>query len=273
MFSFKWAGFSLAEVWAWEWSVLSGSGKARRVSGEPAAVFVKPSYIGSRIRAQVSLANGQILTKTSFPVITAKTYSDQINLDHLRDLSATLADQTAELAGLLKDIRQERKKLRAENDVDAKLELSVKLSHEIESKRTQLLRERAELEKRTKYFEQTLKKQRDFLVQKEADVLQEWRAFQERTDLVARMNKVDEMIESVENAWDILDKANHLKLKLSLEARDQVLEIIKKESDQARKQNLRKSDGTRGTGLPCAFCNSANSQFFSWAAVCPDHSK
>ena len=283
-FIFEPVDFEPEDILHWQWSLESikkGDSTWLSIPGKKFSILVLNEYRHKRLKAVVTLRGNRKLSGISFPVLTPEEYSREISLEKLSTYSEVLSRKIVEFRSVLDRLVNERRKYKEEQQIASKLQ-------RLEEVQQQVTKEKLKLEQQKKSLEM-----RELKIQREAAALRKFADEQKKEldskilefakerdalladhDLQAKLGEVVALARDVEDAWDVLDKANHLRVKLSPQSRNQILQIVQEETKIAREKRSLELAGAQPQSTRCAIHGGGQvTGAFTWGSICADCSK
>ena len=275
--------FRAEDISHWAWFVETTKGNKITwggISGQKLSIKVEEKFHHKRLRATVTLHGGVKVSKTTFPVLRPEEFSREIDLNGLARFSSALDAQLGIYQDLLGRVKSERDALRLEKNIDNDIAERKMLIEQIRMEKTELLaierKLEAEKQRHRDAFDQ-LKKQLDAertsLEERSRELDLREHRLKEDHDLQAKLTAASKLSQEVDEAWDLLDKANHLKVKLTPSSREAILSIVRSETEAAR-EILKRRFAQRSSSSRCQIHGGGGaSTAFDWGQICPDCSK
>jgi len=284
MFVMNPVGFSENEITNWLWYVENPRSRTNTwsfVSNKRLALEIRPEWKHRRIRVRVDLDDGTSLTRNSLQVLGAREFLSLGELQALRELDTKLRKS---IQAYRSQVNELRTRIREQRELEGSADRLVE-ARKLEEQNKRIAHELTELSEELKGREQEIElieieKVRSFELKEEKlnkeksafEVMR--RSFLQDQDLQSKLRAAEALLADVENAWDVFDKANHLKLKLSPISREQILELISRETDRARIERMRLLDSRSSQHSRCAIHGGGGAaSAFHWGNICPDCSK
>ena len=282
-------GAELGEVLSWRWMVEEGKGDKtlwKGVKGNASGLKIQATYLHKRIKAEVLLSGFRRLTAISYPVLSPEEYSKDISLENLKELFEAIGALIPDYKAASKELITKRQDFEKVNEIPQKLarmeKLALKLEaerQEIEKHRTLLVETREQLDRAWRVHQQIILDEREQIQatllelekKKEAfnadHVLQ--RLLEEKRQEIA---EVRQLWERVENAWDVIDKARHLKVQLTHQNLEAIMAIIAAETQATRISRKIESLSDEENSKICHHY-ATKSSLEGWPRICSDCSK
>lgn len=300
LFAFDLVGAEPHEILTWQWMIEHGEENKTKwmgIKGGQFGVKVETTYLHRRLRAVVAFRNGTTIRMTSYPALRAEEYSRDISLTGLGELSEKITGLISEYRRRSKEFHLRRQELEQIEDPPKRAQQLEQLLDQIKAERAKMETERRQLESDHRDLAFRKKKLEDQMgqgIERVQAELEDVRAKKEaffaemnarreaferdhtlrgqmevkRTEIAAAR----ELIERAEDAWDILDKANHLNLRLSTTSREAILRIVAAELEAAQRARREQDSLSKSNSKTCHHY-ALNSSMFDWAGVCADCSK
>lgn len=277
-------GFSEEDVGTWNWYVEESRRRKpywSLVSHQPLGIKVKREWRNRRLRATVELSTGQVISTTTYPAVQQDGVPAVLGQATLRAYADKLTEKFANLEKLLEELRLEKKAFIALTGADKKLERLLELQKQLNRQKLEISQLRVSNQQESERLQALAikadKELADRKIELEKSRLEldsQKRAFESDSSLQAQLKKVAFWEGRAEEAWDVFEKANMLKVKLTPDARQEILEIVKSETSRFRKERMDYLDARPSKSSGCEIHGrSGSGSPSSWGNICHDCSK
>lgn len=286
---FKLEGAELGEVISWQWAVEAtkgGKSHWQGIRGNASGARVELAYLHKRIKADVLLSGQRKLSAMSYPVLSPEEYSKDVNLESLREFADSIAAKIQDLRSASKAFVVERSNFEAVHDLPQKLARIEELVERLKAENTDIQSQRSLLAEEHKKLTNAQERHKVQTAMDLEQIRAQWKelrvreqeinenhifqkALEEKRNEIA---KVRELWDRVENAWDVIDKARHLKVVLTNQNLEAIMAIVASETEAKRISNTIESLSQSSNGKTCHHF-ATRSDLVGWPSICADCSK
>jgi len=277
-------GFSDLEVASWRWAVENPRRKGSSwsiVSSKRLGIEIKPEWRHCRIQARVELTNGTIITRNSLQILAAREFLEEETVAQMSEVVKDVEFRIKEYQSQATEIRSQIREQKELSGAESKLAAAKRLAGKNEQRALKIAEIEAELISKERLLRLEFEERsREFalreasLVQAEHELELRKLALLEDHDLQSKISAVNQLFEELENAWDIFEKANLLKLRLSPSSKDEILALISRETQVARDSRIQMLDARSRQNARCAIHGGDGAgSVVHWGNICSDCSK